>query len=594
LQGIHARLASVPPSSQRGAYLVQLAVQSRRLGPSGAALAYAALTEAKASTGDARFNAEVRGELAQLYEDAQRFDEALRLNDEALQAAPGDADDLRLELQWRRARLELRRQRYPATLEAFQRAVEHVEAIRADIPLDYHDGRSSFRDLLEPLYQGYADVLLRQAAAGAPALRQPLLRRARQVVEFIKQSEFEDFLGGRCAVHPVAEAAIDAVAPDAAVLYPIILPDRLELLLSHKGTIQQFTRTVGGRQIRDAARAFAGALRSAQPNATDLARTLYGWLIEPAESYLREHTIQTLVVVPDGILRLIPLAALHDGNHYLTERYALATSPGLSLIAPARMHPHEAATLLAGLDEPGEVVERLPAEFLNSLDVGSSRGLAAARRSRALLLRPSDSARGAASSPAGSARRDDLREALRLPGVAAELKSLQATVPGTVLLGEDFTAARFKRELLVSPYSIVHIASHGILGSTAAESFILAFDDVISLDQLESVLKADKFAKQPVELLTLSACQTAEGDDRAPLGFSGIALKTEVRSALGSLWPVNDEAASKLMVAFYRAFAKPGTSRAAALQQAQRSVLAEPALKHPFFWAPFILVGNWL
>ncbi len=90
----------------------------------------------------------------------------------------------------------------------------------------------------------------------------------------------------------------------------------------------------------------------------------------------------------------------------------------------------------------------------------------------------------------------------------------------------------------------------------------------------------------PVELLTLSACQTAEGDDRAPLGLSGIALKARVRSALGSLWPVSDDAAAELMAGLYRNLGQGGASKAEALRQAQ--------LAHPFFWAPFVLVGNWL
>ncbi len=122
----------------------------------------------------------------------------------------------------------------------------------------------------------------------------------------------------------------------------------------------------------------------------------------------------------------------------------------------------------------------------------------------------------------------------------------------------------------------------------------MAYDDVIDMDELESLLKGEKFNKQPVELLTLSACETADGDDRAPLGLSGVVIKSKVRSALGSLWPVYDEAASLLMAEFYRALSQPGVNKAQALRQAQMALLKQKKLENPYFWSPFILVGNWL
>ena len=185
-------------------------------------------------------------------------------------------------------------------------------------------------------------------------------------------------------------------------------------------------------------------------------------------------------------------------------------------------------------------------------------------------------------------------EALSLPGVLTEINNLRPTIPATVLLNEGFKVENFRQELLGEPYSIVHIASHLITGPNAASSFILAYDDVINFNQLDTLLRSGKFANQPLEMLTLSACQTAEGDDRAPLGLSGLAIKAKVRSALGTLWPANDEAAPLLMVEFYRALNQPGLNKAQALQKAQRGLIANKKLEHPFFWAPYILVGNWL
>jgi len=103
-----------------------------------------------------------------------------------------------------------------------------------------------------------------------------------------------------------------------------------------------------------------------------------------------------------------------------------------------------------------------------------------------------------------------------------------------------------------------------------------------------------RFRDHPLELLTLSACETASGDDRAALGLAGVALQAGARSAVATLWLVHDEAAAVLMEAFYRSLQTPGVSRARALQQAQRTLLQDPAYADPFFWAPFLLINNWL
>ena len=103
-----------------------------------------------------------------------------------------------------------------------------------------------------------------------------------------------------------------------------------------------------------------------------------------------------------------------------------------------------------------------------------------------------------------------------------------------------------------------------------------------------------RYSDQPVELLTLSACQTAAGDDRSALGLAGVAIKAGARSALGTLWFVNDEASSQLITDFYRHLLEPGQTKASALQLAQRSLITDPRYRHPGYWSPFLLIGNWL
>jgi CHAT domain-containing protein len=189
---------------------------------------------------------------------------------------------------------------------------------------------------------------------------------------------------------------------------------------------------------------------------------------------------------------------------------------------------------------------------------------------------------------------EKLQQLLALPGVDTEIKQLAEQNHSTYLLNDSFSLENFTELLKEQPHDILHIASHGFFGSTAEDSFIMTHDKILNLNQLEALLNSDYFKLYPVDLLTLSACQTAEGDDRSPLGISGVAIKAKVHTALGSLWPVADEATAELMTTFYQSLAEPHESKAKALQKAMLELLKQPKFVNPSFWSPFILIGNWV
>jgi CHAT domain-containing protein len=114
------------------------------------------------------------------------------------------------------------------------------------------------------------------------------------------------------------------------------------------------------------------------------------------------------------------------------------------------------------------------------------------------------------------------------------------------------------------------------------------------MDQLEQYIGLLRFREDPLELLTLSACETAVGDDRAALGIAGIAIKAGARSALATLWYINDQASSTLVSEFYRQLQDPSVSRAIALKRAQLKLLNDRSYQHPSYWSPFLLINNWL
>ena len=144
------------------------------------------------------------------------------------------------------------------------------------------------------------------------------------------------------------------------------------------------------------------------------------------------------------------------------------------------------------------------------------------------------------------------------------------------------------------PYSVVHVASHAEFNRDVTNTFLLTYDGKLSLNQMESLFKPRQFRGDPVELLTLSACETAAGDERAALGLAGIALKAGARSALGTLWHVNDEASPILITEFYRQLQSGQTTKAKALQAAQQKLLSDVRYQHPFYWSPYLMIGNWL
>jgi CHAT domain-containing protein len=330
------------------------------------------------------------------------------------------------------------------------------------------------------------------------------------------------------------------VAPNTAVLYVIPLPDRLELLLSLPGGMRQVTVPVEGATLRETIVAFRGNLENRTTRRyLRQAWQLYDWLLQPIEPLLEAQEIETLVTVPQGALTMIPFAALHDGKQFLVEKYALATTPGLALTDPGGMQKQDAAALLAGLSES---VQGFPP----------------------------------------------------LPNVPRELDEAHAVLGGPLLENRAFSDANLHRELEAEPYTVVHLASHAQFKGNSEETFLLTWESRLNLDGIEELVGLGEFRQRPVELLVLSACQTAVGDEQAALGLAGVAVKAGARSALASLWFVNDAGTSQLMAEFYRQLRKPGVSKAQALQAAQIGTLRDRRYRHPGYWAPFLLIGNWL
>ncbi|MEO2237326.1 MAG: CHAT domain-containing protein, partial [Candidatus Poseidoniia archaeon] len=342
----------------------------------------------------------------------------------------------------------------------------------------------------EPIYLALVDLLLRTSTqVSTPQAQQRRLAEARHVVEQWKAAELRNYFRDSCAAELQATArSVETVDPGAAVVYPIVLADRLELLVSRASGIARFQVAIPASQLEREVRRFRQLLAKRTTREYQVpAQQLYEWLVAPYASLLESEKIDTLVFVPGGVLRTIPMAALHDGEGFLLERYAVAITPGLDLLAPKPLDPSASQLLLAGVSEAVQGYRELPM-------------------------------------------------------VERELGAIEALYGGTVLLNASFDAESLRSELRNQRPGVVHLATHAEFTGDPDTSFVLTHDDRLSMEDLTSLMRSVRYGEEPVELLVLSACETAMGDERAALGLAGVAIRAGARSAMGSLWSVSDEA----------------------------------------------------
>jgi CHAT domain-containing protein len=589
--------------------------------PDGDALRYSLLDKALSTAlnlNDQRLISLASGELGKLYESRGRVEDAIKLTEQAVSSAimiQNHALLLHWEWQWGRLLKKESEQKkeigHKNAIAAYKRALSHVASIRQDMQIIDNKGCISFKQTLFPIYSDLADMLLKESGVAKDKNEeQQLLKQAQQILENIKQSELRDYFKDPCI--DAMKHEIQSLSPSTAVIYPAIFPDRLELLADIGGVLYRKTSNVEKGELEKTVTKLATNLRNSLFH-EELGRQVYSWLIEPFQSLLDLQKVDTLVIVPDGVFRMIPVAAIWNGKEFIGEKYAVVTEPALTLLDPTPLPKGKRNTLLAGMSRPGPVVLELPSKVWNELSkaVNSNQNLLVASRGvRGLSIKQAKSEPNSVNKNEAIANQvnptqvnltkenpktvEQIKLMLELPGVDKEIDTLSKSLTSQTLMNSDFLRERFSGEIKHQNYRIIHIASHGFFGGTPEENFIMTYDKLLNMNLLEQYIKPKQFADIPVELLTLSACQTAEGDDRSPLGLSGVALKSGARSVVGSLWPVSDTATQLLLSSFYKHLNSSDISKAKALQMAQLELIKTEEFNHPFYWSAFILVGNWL
>ncbi len=363
-------------------------------------------------------------------------------------------------------------------------------------------------------------------------LQQKQLKKAIETIELFQKAEIRNYFQNNCITEKLQNKIEDLykLPKNVAVFYPLLFDDRIELLIINRGNIQQ--ETVSKKpNLKALINQFREKLTK-----TD-AQILYKSLIKPISL---NKQIDTLIIVANSVFRNIPFAALQDENDkFLIEKYALVISPGIKLTIPTKtMQLDDVQALLTGSKE---FIEDKPLKYVPT----------------------------------------------ELNSIAKVLKTNT-----DIIINEKFILTEIKKKLNFSPYSILHFATHAQFKHDLSQTFLRTYNGKITMDDLEELININKkFKPKQIELLTLSACETAVGDDRAALGLAGIAIKTGVPSVLATLWKVNDQSTQSVIVEFYKQLKENNLSKAKALQEAQKKYLKK--YKHPYHWAAFVLIGNW-
>lgn len=493
--------------------------------------------------GNRRLKSQALGNMGRIYEDAGRFSDALSYTRRAVfEAQSVTATELLYLWHWQSGRLLSKQGRDNDALVAYRSAVRTLQASRMDsAPECQVFNQIPYDSVIEPISMGFIDLLLRRpASSGEMDGGQQVLSEVIEVLEAMKIAEMQDYLQDNClsALQPW-KTGLKGIEQQTAVVYPISLEDRIEIVIYLKGTMRRISVPVGKNQFDLEIQLFRQQLEDiTRKDYLIPAKKLYDWIIAPIESELASSKIDTILFVPQGGLRRIPLSALHDGKNFLIRKYSVATAQGFSLISPLVFIKENMSVLSIGITES---VQGFPP----------------------------------------------------LESVGEELDAIGQIYPGVTLKNKDVLMNRVKQELKDGSYSIVHFATHGEIGKTPKQTFLLAWDGKITMDYFEQFMAPNRYRRNPVELLVLSACQTAAGSDLSGLGLAGIGLKAGARSSLGTLWSVDDRAASALVAEFYHNLKDPMISKVKALQKSQMKLLYELNYQHPFYWAPFLLIGAW-
>ena len=500
--------------------------------------------------GDMKAKSYGLGLLGNIYEQTEQWEDAKTLTQQAYFTLRSiDAPEIAYRWEWQLGRIEAKLGNVESALSAYSGALTDLGNVRKDLVSVDSDLSFSFRRKIEPLYREYVGLLLR----GEPS--QNDLKKAIEAINKLQLAELENYL--RCSLRPLLNLTqnLATVDPNAVYLYPILLPKQLLVIAQFpQQELKLYRHSVAEETVISTLQKLqTGILRRRSELTINSGKQLYQWLLSSLETDFENHpNLETLVFTLDPKLRNLPLSVLYDQQReeYLVDKpYGLAITPNSQLFSLEETRHQEMEVLAGGISQ--------------SLTVGKQRF-----------------------SPLKAQQ---------------ELSQIQGMTEGLLLLDREFTPTRLETTLKRQSFSVIHFATHAQFSSNPEETYVLTYDEtgtgrLLNSDRFSGLLQQlqRQAVNNPLELLVLSACETATGDDRALLGLAGIAIQSGAPSTLATQWKVSDDSTVSLMEQFYQQLTRSGVNKAQALHQAQQKLRNNPNTQNPFFWGAYVLVGNWL
>ena len=452
--------------------------------------------------GDRRSQSFALGELGHFYECRANLKQAADLTQQARASAEQDLDSLYL-WEWQAGRILKANHQPEQAIPVYDQALKTLETLRKNILSAKQDIQLDFRDTIEPIYREAVELRLKQ---DKPSVMKPIsetrdnLNATLETLDSLKLAELQNYFGNDCVLISLNEKPSDLIQSTTATAFfsSVILDDRTAIVVRFPNGQQRFEwikadgQFVDKETLTDEINEYRKGLERQRDNtyAPQQAQKIYGWIIAPFAEILKQTGTKTLVFVQDGILRSVPMAALHDGQHFLIEQYAIATTPSLALTSPKPLERRGLRALALGLTQEANI---------------------------------------------------DGQTFRALTNVNTEIQAIERIFPKSKpLLDQSFTSDSFQQELDQNAYPIIHIATHGEFGAEPETTFLVTGDkQKLTFNNLDGILRSIN-PNSPIELLSLTACQTAVGDDRAALGLAGVAAQAGAKSVLASLWSIND------------------------------------------------------
>jgi len=482
--------------------------------------------------------------LAGLYEKDQQIKQAMKLTQKSIFHAQQIPSQHSLYLScWQLARLHKKADNLEKAIKQYSQAIEYLSPIRKQIYNSELTKKNVFDQNIKPVYLELSELYFEMADAVKmnSALYDEYIQQIWTIMDQVKAAELEDIFNDPCVTyHKDTDLKLDDTPESVAIIYFIPFSRQPALIMRLPNGFRHLRLNIETSNFTEKIYQLRKDILDWGNFETNAAE-LYNLIIAPIYNDLKRQNVKTLVIASDGAMCLIPFSVFFmPDERFLIEEFEIVTIPALHLTRMDEVNRQNPMGLICGLTEERKV---------------------------------------------GNIR------FVELPLIKQEVEDIGQIIPGKVLLNNDYTFARLKKEMEEANYSAVHLATHGEFGSIPEKTFLVTQNSLMTMNDLEGLIK--KRSGYSIDLLTLSACQTAIGDSRAAFGLAGIAVKAGANCAVATLWSVDDFASQKIFTSFYRNVFEKKYTKAKAMQQAQLKFFNDPRLWQPVMWSAFLVIGNW-